>query len=102
MKAIYKYDGPLGTYALEEQNGLLTRLWLGNRMALLPGETEISETPLLKEAHRQLTAYFAREQKQFLLRRKEHLFNSKSGNYYRRFLMAPRSPMVNWHAEAEI
>ena len=49
MKAIYKYDGPLGTYALEEQNGLLTRLWLGNRMALLPGETEISETPLLKE-----------------------------------------------------
>ena len=53
MKAIYKYDGPLGTYALEEQNGLLTRLWLGNRMALLPGETEISET------------YFAREQKQF-------------------------------------
>lgn len=50
MKAIYKYDGPLGTYALEEQNGLLTRLWLGNRMALLPGETEISETPLLKEA----------------------------------------------------
>lgn len=48
MKAIYKYDGPLGTYALEEQNGLLTRLWLGNRMALLPGETEISETPLLK------------------------------------------------------
>ena len=29
MKAIYKYDGPLGTYALEEQNGLLTRLWLG-------------------------------------------------------------------------
>ena len=25
MKAIYKYDGPLGTYALEEQNGLLTR-----------------------------------------------------------------------------
>ena len=24
MKAIYKYDGPLGTYALEEQNGLLT------------------------------------------------------------------------------
>lgn len=65
MKAIYKYDGPLGTYALEEQNGLLTRLWLGDRMALLPGETEISETPLLKEAHRQLTAYFAREQKQF-------------------------------------
>lgn len=63
MKAIYKYDGPLGTYALEEQNGLLTRLWLGNRMALLPGETEISETPLLKEAHRQLTAYFAREPK---------------------------------------
>ena len=49
MKAIYKYDGPLGTYALEEQNGLLTRLWLGDRMALLPGETEISETPLLKE-----------------------------------------------------
>ena len=59
MKAIYKYDGPLGTYALEEQNGLLTRLWLGDRMALLPGETEISETPLLKAAHRQLTAYFA-------------------------------------------
>ena len=54
MKAIYKYDGPLGTYALEEQNGLLTRLWLGDRMALLPGE-----------AQRQLTAYFAREQKQF-------------------------------------
>ena len=48
MKAIYKYDGPLGTYALEEQNGLLTRLWLGDRMALLHGETEISETPLLK------------------------------------------------------
>ena len=54
MKAIYKYDGPLGTYALEEQNGLLTRLWLGNRMALLPGETEISETPLLKEATQNL------------------------------------------------
>lgn len=63
MKAIYKYDGPLGTYALEEQNGFLTRLWLGDRMAMLPGDTETSETPLLKEAHRQLTAYFARKQK---------------------------------------
>ena len=30
MKAIYKYDGPLGTYALEEQNGLLTRLGSGD------------------------------------------------------------------------
>ena len=57
MKAIYKYDGPLGTYALEEQNGLLTRLWLGDRMALLPGETEISETPLLKEAHRHVDGF---------------------------------------------
>lgn len=65
MKAIYKYDGPFGTYALEEQNGLLTRLWLGDRMAMLPGDTETSETPLLKEAHRQLTAYFARKQKKF-------------------------------------
>lgn len=65
MKAIYKYESPLGIYALEEQNGSLTRLWLGDRISLIPETAEMCETPLLKEAHRQLTAYFARKQKQF-------------------------------------
>lgn len=59
------YEGPIGRYILEEQNECLTHLWLGDCLIGIPSEMLIKETPLLKEAHLQLEAYFARKLKQF-------------------------------------
>lgn len=59
------YHGPIGLYCLEEKNQALTRLWLGDRLNRDLLQTE--ETALLREAHRQLEAYFAGKLKEFSL-----------------------------------
>lgn len=65
MKAIVFFDGLLGRYALEENEGQLTRMWVGDRITLAPADVVIRETPLLKEAKAQLDAYFAGRLKAF-------------------------------------
>lgn len=67
MKAIVFFDGLLGRYALEENEGQLTRMWVGDRITLAPADMDIWETPLLKEAKAQLDAYFAGRLKAFEL-----------------------------------
>lgn len=67
MQCIYFYDSLLGRYALEETGEVLTRLWVGDRVPLIPAETEIKETPLIREAHSQLEAYFSGKLKFFSL-----------------------------------
>lgn len=67
MKAIVFFDGLLGRYALEENEGQLTRVWVGDRITLAPADVDIRETPLLKEAKAQLDAYFAGRLKVFEL-----------------------------------
>lgn len=58
MQAIYFYEGPIGKYAVAETDGVLTRIWVGNRLPLMLQETEVRETLLLKEARQQFKAYF--------------------------------------------
>lgn len=67
MKAIVFFDGLLGRYALEENEGQLTRMWVGDRITLAPADVDIRETPMLKEAKAQLDAYFAGRLKAFEL-----------------------------------
>lgn len=67
MKAIVFFDGLIGRYALEENEGQLTRMWVGDRITLAPADVDIRETPLLKEAKAQLDAYFAGRLKAFEL-----------------------------------
>ncbi len=59
MRYIYFYDSLLGRYALEETGEALTRFWVGDRVSLVPAGAEIKETPLIREAHNQLEAYFS-------------------------------------------
>lgn len=65
MKAIVFFDGLIGRYALEENEGQLARMWVGDRITLAPADVDIRETPLLKEAKAQLDAYFAGRLKAF-------------------------------------
>jgi len=67
MEYIYFYEGAVGRYAIRETEGKLTRIWLGDRMPSVPEEIEIRETPLLREAAEQLSAYFDRRLKVFQL-----------------------------------
>ena len=60
MQAKYDYNGLIGKYCLVEKDERLVRLWLGNRISLVPEEIEIKETPLIREAKSQLDAYFAK------------------------------------------
>ena len=65
MKACYFYEGAIGKYGLQESGGKLTRIWVGDRVAAVPDGCERRETPLLREARRQLDAYFDRRLKTF-------------------------------------
>lgn len=65
MQAVYFYQGPIGRYAVVETDGALSRIWVGDRLSLVPGEIEVKETLLLKETRRQLDAYFAGTLRQF-------------------------------------
>lgn len=59
MKTICFFEGPIGRYALVENEGQLVQMWVGDRISLAPADAKIVETPLLKEAKAQLDAYFA-------------------------------------------
>lgn len=65
MQAKYDYNGLIGKYCLVEKDERLVRLWLGNRISLVPEEIEIKETPLIREAKSQLDAYFAKRLQTF-------------------------------------
>lgn len=67
METVFFYKGLIGRYALQETDGALTRMWVGDRISFVPGEVEVRETPLLKEAGAQLDAYFTRKLKVFRL-----------------------------------
>lgn len=63
--AAYFYQGPIGNYGLQEKNGCLIRFWF--RATGLPtGISDVvNETPLLRDANRQLNDYFDGRIKQF-------------------------------------
>lgn len=65
MQAICFYEGPIGKYAVAETDGVLTRIWVGNRLPLMLQETEVRETLLLKEVRQQFEAYFTGSLRQF-------------------------------------
>ena len=67
MQAIYFYEGAIGRYGIQETDGQLTRLWVGDRIAFVPQQPERIETPLLREAKAQLEAYFERRLQKFSL-----------------------------------
>lgn len=67
MQSRYYYTGLIGTYAIEETDGKLTRMWVGDRINLIFDDVELRETPLLKEGRAQLDAYFAGQLKKFTL-----------------------------------
>lgn len=59
-RKVWFYEGPIGAYALCDQDGHLTRVWLGDRLNMIPDDYERIETDLLRDAHAQLSAYFER------------------------------------------
>lgn len=65
MKACYFYEGTIGRYGVQESGGELTGIWVGNRVGAVSEGYELKETPLLREVHRQLDAYFNRKLKVF-------------------------------------
>lgn len=60
----YYYSSSIGEYCLVEREGALVRLWLGDRIGLA-ADDEVKETPLMREVHRQLEAYFGGKLRHF-------------------------------------
>lgn len=58
------YNGLIGKYAIEEENGVITHLYFEKE---IPQNCKCQETPLLKEAHQQVEEYFAGKRTQFSL-----------------------------------
>lgn len=65
MDRVCFYKGLIGSYALCEADGKLSRMWLGDRISLVEEDCLQEETPLLREAKSQLDAYFAGRLKAF-------------------------------------
>lgn len=65
--AIYFYKGIIGDYGLEETDGALTHLWFSDSTRFQLDKNDLKETPLLREARKQLELYFSGKQKQFHL-----------------------------------
>jgi len=61
----YFYDYLIGRIGITEKDGKITNVYITNKE--LPQDTQLCETPLLKEAARQLKSYFAGELKEFSL-----------------------------------
>lgn len=59
------YESDLGRIGITENDGKITNVYITGDE--LPGDTQLCETPLLKEAVRQLKSYFAGELKEFTL-----------------------------------
>lgn len=64
MQVKHYYSSLIGEYCLAEQGEALVHLWLGDQIGLAV-DGEVKETPLMREAHRQLEAYFRRKLRQF-------------------------------------
>lgn len=67
MNAIYFYEGAIGRYAVEETEGYLTHIWTHRQLDGVSREMEVVETSLLREAKRQLDAYFSGQLREFTL-----------------------------------
>ena len=61
----YFYDCLIGRIGITERDGKITNVYITNKE--LSQDMQLSETPLLKEAARQLKSYFAGELKEFSL-----------------------------------
>ena len=61
----YFYDYLIGRIGITEKDGKITNVYITNKG--LPQDIQLCETPLLKEAARQLKSYFAGELKEFSL-----------------------------------
>ena len=65
MKSVVFKEYPIGKIGIAEEMGKITQVTL--KEDDLIGEVEIAETPLLCEAHQQLSEYFRGERKAFTL-----------------------------------
>ena len=63
MKHAFFYQTPLGEIGIAEENGFITNLFFANTVR--PKEYELLETPLLKQAEKQLADYFAGKRRVF-------------------------------------
>jgi methylated-DNA-[protein]-cysteine S-methyltransferase len=61
----YFYDYLIGRIGITEKDGKITNVYITSKELLQ--DTQLCETPLLKEAARQLKSYFAGELKEFSL-----------------------------------
>jgi len=59
------YDSAVGRIGITEKDGRISKVYITGDN--LPGGVQLCETPLLKEAARQLKAYFVGELKEFTL-----------------------------------
>lgn len=62
---IFFYESEVGRIGITENNGRITNVYITDDE--LPGDIQLCETPLLKEAVKQLKSYFAGELKEFTL-----------------------------------
>ncbi|HOM42699.1 MAG TPA: methylated-DNA--[protein]-cysteine S-methyltransferase [Bacillota bacterium] len=65
MVYTYFYDYLIGRIGITEKDGKITNVYITSKELLQ--DTQLCETPLLKEAARQLKSYFAGELKEFSL-----------------------------------
>lgn len=65
MSSVYFYEGIIGRYALQDTDGRLTRMWVGDRVPSPADGLFVEETALLREAKRELDAYFAGRLREF-------------------------------------
>ncbi len=65
MNHTYFYETKIGKIGIAENGSAITSLYYSKD--ILPDDINIEETPLLKAAAQQLTAYFSGEQKSFTL-----------------------------------
>ncbi|MGN1385838.1 MAG: methylated-DNA--[protein]-cysteine S-methyltransferase [Bacillus sp. (in: firmicutes)] len=65
MNSLYFYATEIGRLAIEENGRAITKVYFSDDE--IPQDRRVKETPLLKEAGKQLKAYFAGEIRQFTL-----------------------------------
>jgi methylated-DNA-[protein]-cysteine S-methyltransferase len=63
MKNVFYYDTKIGKIGIAEQEGSITDIFFGNEQ--LPAEPIEKETPIIKEAAKQLEEYFSGIRKDF-------------------------------------
>ena len=64
MKSYFEYPSPIGRIGIGEENGYITDIRF-ERSAEKPKDARITETPMIKEANRQLEEYFAGKRRKF-------------------------------------